>query len=122
MILNQLFGHLAALGCGSIFLFRLINVPAMAESHHQHHQVFVLDPTNEPVVIDAVAPEFGEFTLEAFAELTGLLRPCNPRVEECENPASRFRAKLAELFERLVADLLLRALADDRRALLESAS
>ena len=67
----------------------------MAESHHQHQQLPVLDPANDPVVIDAVAPEFAEFPFEAFAELARIMDPGDPRVEEREDPAGRFRPKLA---------------------------
>jgi hypothetical protein len=64
----------------------VINVPTMSETHDQHLEFFILNPAQNAVVIDTIAPEFAEVSLEALSELPGIVTTRNAGIEKRKNP------------------------------------
>lgn len=67
----------------------------MAKTHDQHLKFPIFDPAQNAVVIHAIAPELAEISLEALAELPGILAALHSCIKELKNPPGRFMAELA---------------------------
>ena len=90
-------------------IFSIVDVPAVADADDEHLKESVVNAAEDAVVIDPVAPELAEITLEAFAEPARVLAAGDALVEKGENPPRRLGAELAQLFQRLGGDLVVPA-------------
>lgn len=64
----------------------VVDVPAMPEAHHQHHELLVLNPAQDAVVLNTTAPELTEIPFETLAELPGILTTRHACIEERKDP------------------------------------
>jgi len=58
----------------------------MPKMHYQHFKLLILDPAQNAIVIDSIAPELAELPLEALAELPGIVGTRHAGIEEREDP------------------------------------
>jgi hypothetical protein len=64
----------------------VVDVPAMPEAYHQHHEFLVLNPAQEAVVLDTIAPELTEIPFETLAEQPGIITTRHAGIEERKDP------------------------------------
>lgn len=58
----------------------------MPEANDQNLKLLILDPTQNAVVIDTIAPELAELPPETLAELPGIVTTRHAGVEKRKNP------------------------------------
>lgn len=78
--------------------------PADVRDARQAPQASHLQFGKNAVVIDTIAPELAEVSLEALPELPGIVTTRHAGIKERKNPPGRFMAGLAKLLECLRGD------------------
>ena len=68
-----------------ILLLILLYLPSMPNRQHQHHDPFLLDPADNPVIPHAVAPKSRQVGRQGFAKMPGILAILDPVVQIVEN-------------------------------------
>jgi hypothetical protein len=78
-----------------------IYVPAMPEAEDQNYQTPIFDLADEPVVADAILPEFSEArTAQRLADASRIAEFGDPIVKELQDTAGLLRVEFAEFTVR----------------------
>jgi len=77
----------------------------VADSNHQHHQLVILDLTQNPVITDAVTPQACKLSLQPFAKAAGIFLARDTFVQIREDIPTGLRTKFPKSFKARSSNL-----------------